>query len=177
MGLARRGTSMCGKQMQQSEKWLETVGKLRYTGLNRNAKEPAMAIELNIDPDTVRLFSQKARAIAENVDDTFEDGHEHDVEFDSESLSDSQAHEGLREEEGDNFTLLELRELIDDLNIDEAAELVAIVWIGRGDYEATDWDTAVTEARARAHGPTARYLLGMNMLADYIEEGLAAIDK
>ena len=136
-----------------------------------------MAIEMSLDPDTVRLFAQKARAIASNVDDTFEDGHEHDIEFDSESLSDPHAHEGLREEESEDLTSEELRELIDDLNVDEASELVAIVWIGRGDYEAADWDTAVTDARGRAQGPTARYLLGMSMLADYIEEGLAAIGR
>ncbi|MBB4301135.1 hypothetical protein GGD81_000150 [Rhodobium orientis] len=134
-----------------------------------------MAVELNIDPDTVRLFAQKARLIESSVDDSFEDGHEHDVEFDPESLSDSHAHEGLQEEEADNMTRDELKALIEDLNVDESAELVAIAWVGRGDYDVADWDNAVDMARGRAVGSTARYLLGMSMLADYLDEGLEAI--
>ncbi|PLX36555.1 MAG: hypothetical protein C0606_14865 [Hyphomicrobiales bacterium] len=136
-----------------------------------------MAVDITIDPDTVRLFAQKARAIASAVDDTFEDGHEHEVEFDTQNLSDTHAHEGLREEESENLTREELKELIDDLNVDEASELVAIVWIGRGDYDANDWESAVSDAAGRAQGSTSRYLLGMTMLADYIEEGLDAIGR
>lgn len=134
-----------------------------------------MAVELTIDPDTVRLFAQKARSIASAVDDSFEDGHEHDVEFNPESLSDSHSHEGLQEEESDDLTRDELKELIEDLNVDESAELVALAWIGRGDYDANDWRSVVDEARSRAVGSTARYVLGMSLLADYLEEGLDAI--
>jgi len=134
-----------------------------------------MAVELTIDPDTIRLFAQKARMIATAVDDAFEDGHEHEIEFNADSLSDTHSHEGLQEEETDDLTRDELKELIEDLNVDEAAELVAIAWIGRGDQDARDWDTVVEMARGRAVGSTARYLLGMSLLADYLEEGLEAI--
>ncbi len=134
-----------------------------------------MAVEMTIDPDTVRLFAQKARSIASAVADAFEDGHEHDVEFNTESLTDSRGHEGLQEEESDDLTRAELKELIEDLNVDESAELVALAWIGRGDYDANDWKTVVDEARSRAVGSTARYVLGMSLLADYLEEGLDAI--
>ena len=54
----------------------------------------------------------------------------------------------------------ELRELIGDLNVDEAAELVAIMWIGRGDYDAAEFAEAVAEARGRGNRRTAKYLLG-----------------
>ena len=134
-----------------------------------------MAVEMTIDPDTVRMFAQKARMIAAAVGDGFESGHEHDVEFDTESLSDSHGHEGLQEEESDDLTRNELKELIEDLNVDEAAELVAIAWIGRGDHDARDWSNVVDMARARAVGSTARYVLDMSLLPDYLEEGLEAI--
>jgi hypothetical protein len=62
--------------------------------------------------------------------------------------------------------------MISELNVDEARELVAIVWIGRGDFAASDWLTALEQAHERAQGPTARYLLGMPMLADYIDAGM-----
>lgn len=37
-----------------------------------------------------------------------------------------------------------------------------------------DWDEALAIAGDEAAGSTARYLMGMPLLADYLEEGLAA---
>ena len=54
----------------------------------------------------------------------------------------------------------ELVEFIKDLDVDEAAALVALAWIGRGDFEPEEWRTAVAEAKQRAEGPTWKYLLG-----------------
>jgi hypothetical protein len=48
---------------------------------------------------------------------------------------------------------------------------VALAWLGRGDYEAEDWAEALASARERAEGPTARYLMGIPLLGDYLEEG------
>ncbi len=129
---------------------------------------------LSIDPDTVRLFAMKARAISAAVNEDYDSGREHEIELDDQSR-DAHAHDGLAEEETQDLTAEELRELIGDLNVDEAAELVALMWIGRGDYEASEWSTAVAEARARDNGRTAKYLLGMPMLGDWLEEGLQAI--
>ena len=42
----------------------------------------------------------------------------------------------------------ELKELIDDLNVDEAADLVAITWVGRGDFEAAEFEQAQRERRS-----------------------------
>jgi hypothetical protein len=67
----------------------------------------------------------------------------------------------------------ELRGFIGALNEDEQIDLVALVWLGRGDGTASDWDELRAEA-ARAHNTrTASYLLGIPLLADYLEEGLA----
>lgn len=135
-----------------------------------------MAVDMTLDPDTVRMFVRKARLAGAVNDDTFEDGHEGDVEFDAETLTQAHHHEGLVEEEDDDMSAEELVELIDDLNVDEAAELVAIAWIGRGDFEAGEFATAIREAEARAAGPTSKYLIGMPMLADYLEAGLDALE-
>jgi hypothetical protein len=75
----------------------------------------------------------------------------------------------------DDPTYEELKSFIDNLNEDEQAELVALVWLGRGDYEGRDWSTALKEARARHTGSTADYLLGEPLLGDLIEEGLATL--
>ncbi len=131
-----------------------------------------MAVDLSIDPDTIRHYILKARAISADLSDDYKDGSEHAAELDPTSLTNRHSHEGLQEEESEDLTAVELTELIDDLNIDEATELVAIAWIGRGDFDAGDWDEAVRQARERAVGPTSRYLLGMPLLGDFLEGGL-----
>jgi Protein of unknown function (DUF3775) len=41
----------------------------------------------------------------------------------------------------------ELIEFLKELDVDEAAALVALTWIGRGDYDADDWQDAVKAAQ------------------------------
>jgi hypothetical protein len=130
--------------------------------------------DLAIDPDTVRLFVLKAKAISAALNSDYEAGGEHEIELDDQSR-DAHHHDGLAEEEEEDLTETELRALIEDLNVDEAAELIAIMWIGRGDFEASEWSEAVVEARLRGNKRTSTYLLGMPMLGDWLEEGLEAI--
>lgn len=132
--------------------------------------------DLTIGPETVRLFIAKANALESGVSDDYEAGHEHEVEFDEQSLG-NHSHDALVEEEEENLTAEELRELIDDLNVDETAELIALVWVGRGDYGPEQWKEAVEEAgnrQSRKHKASA-YLLGMPLLGEYLESGLEAI--
>jgi hypothetical protein len=135
-----------------------------------------MAVDLTIDPDTVRHYAQKARAI--NALEASDADEEDRLEAELDAAANPPAHhqEGLAEEESGDMTRQELTELINDLNTDEAIELVALVWIGRSDFEVAEWHTAKQEARQRAVGPTSSYLLGMPLLADYLEEGLNALD-
>jgi hypothetical protein len=79
------------------------------------------------------------------------------------------------EDEADNPTQQELRAAITSLNADARAELVALSWLGRGDYEADEWEQALKEARERAQGSTTRYLMGAPLLGDYLEEGAAKL--
>jgi hypothetical protein len=80
------------------------------------------------------------------------------------------------EDYGDDPTADELRAAIGALNVEQRAELVALAWLGRGDFDRADWSDAKTEATDRGTGDTATYLMGMPMLGDYLEEGLAAFD-
>jgi hypothetical protein len=130
--------------------------------------------DLTIDPETVRQFVLKARAISAALNDDYDAGHEHEVELDDQSR-DRHAHDGLAEEEEQNLTASELRALIEDLNVDEAADLLAIMFIGRGDFDAREWDQAVAEARPRINKRVSTYLLGMPMLGEWLEEGLEKI--
>lgn len=77
------------------------------------------------------------------------------------------------EDHVDDPVMDELKSVIDDLNVDEQIDLVALVWLGRGDGDVETWEELRAEA-ARAHNNrTAGYLLGIPLLADYIEEGMA----
>ena len=63
------------------------------------------------------------------------------------------------------------------LNVDEQIDLVALMWLGRGDGDLDNWRDLRAEA-ARAHNNrTASYLIGTPMLADYLEEALSQFGK
>lgn len=138
----------------------------------QNSGQPEF--DLTIDPETVRLFVLKARAISAALNDDYDAGHEHEVELDDQSR-DRHSHDGLAEEEEENLTASELRALIEDLNVDEAADLLAITFIGRGDFEPDEWEQAVSEARPRINKRLATYFLSMPMLGEWLEEGLEKI--
>jgi hypothetical protein len=79
---------------------------------------------------------------------------------------------------GDNHAVRrELVAFIRDLDVDEAAALVALAWIGRGDFDANDWKDAVAAANERREGPTWKYLLGMALLPDYLQDALDAFGR
>lgn len=71
----------------------------------------------------------------------------------------------------------QVREFIAGLNDDERHDLVAITWIGRGDFDAEDWAEARREARERETLSTADYLLGIPNLGDLLDEGLASLGR
>jgi hypothetical protein len=79
------------------------------------------------------------------------------------------------EDHEDDPVLEELTSVINALSEDEQIDLVALAWLGRDDFSASDWPT-VREEAARAHNErTAGYLLGMPLLGDFLEEGLSML--
>lgn len=75
------------------------------------------------------------------------------------------------EDERDNPVQRELRVAIRQLSEEAKATLVALAWLGRGDYDAAEWPEALATARERGEASTARYLIGMPLLGDYLEDG------
>ena len=65
--------------------------------------------------------------------------------------------------------------LLEAMDEDERADLVALVWIGRGDFEPEEWDDARRTAMQEATTPTGTYLKGSPHLADHLEAGLEAM--
>jgi hypothetical protein len=89
-----------------------------------------------------------------------------------ESLADDEAFERLTEYHGDP-SYIELRNLIEDLEPDQQRTLVALMWLGRGDYDLDDWDEALSYAAEADSVSTVDYLIATPLLADYLEEGLS----
>jgi len=69
----------------------------------------------------------------------------------------------------------ELTAIIADLAEDEQAEVIALALVGRGSYDASEWDEALAAAAGEVDDP-AEWLMGLGMLAAYLDAGLAAFD-
>jgi uncharacterized protein DUF3775 len=71
----------------------------------------------------------------------------------------------------------ELSTFIRGLNVDEQIDLVALMWLGRGDGDLDNWRDLRAEASRAHNNRTASYLIGTPMLADYLEEALSQFGK
>jgi Protein of unknown function (DUF3775) len=81
------------------------------------------------------------------------------------------------EEHADDPVVEEFTSFVDALSVDEQIDLVALAGLRRDGTGADDWPDVRREA-ARAHNKrTATYLLGMPMLADFLEEGLSLLGQ
>jgi len=94
---------------------------------------------------------------------------------DSDSNPSDDGESGILLDTPDNSTLEELHDAIDGLNTDEQEELLALIWIGRGDFDVSEWPAAMLQARESRTGTEADYLIGTPLLADYLEEAVAAL--
>jgi len=80
--------------------------------------------------------------------------------------------DSVLESRPDDSIEAELKDFIADLNVDEQASLVALMWIGRGTYDPDELEEAKATATAEKVNPTQDYLVGIPMLADFLEDGL-----
>jgi Protein of unknown function (DUF3775) len=77
------------------------------------------------------------------------------------------------EAQPDDPTLRELQAFIAALSEEEQTDLVALMWLGRGDGTLEDWLDLRDEAQQQHNNRTAAYLLGEPLLSDFLEEGLS----
>jgi len=123
-------------------------------------------VELNVNPQKVCFIIVKAREFDAKVDPAEADP--------GSNPSDDQDREIL-EDHADDPTLEELRGAIDNLDDDELVDVIALAWVGRGDFDRSEWLNARALARERHRHRSTRYLTGMPALGDYLEEGLAEL--
>jgi len=90
------------------------------------------------------------------------------------------ADDGMRavlEDHPDDPVFQELTAFINALVVDEQIDLVTLAWMGRGDGTIDDWTELRAEAERAHNNRTARYLLGLPLLADYLEAGLSEFGR
>ena len=128
--------------------------------MTRSAREP----QLGISSDTLGFIILKAREFDVKESDSNPD--------DSSGSTDDNNAEALADD-SDDPVREELLGAIRDLPQDERIQLVALAWLGRGTYDFSEWKTALETARSEHRKRTAEYLLGLPLLGDYLEDGLA----
>ncbi len=88
------------------------------------------------------------------------------------TVGDSADADTILESRPGDATEAELRSFIRNLNDDEKASLVAVMWVGRDSFSAEDVEEAIQTAKDEATTPTENYLLGVPHLAEHLEDGM-----
>lgn len=123
-------------------------------------------MELNVSLDEVCRIIVRAREYDAQVPAVDPD--------DSSNMADDEA-VGVLEDETNTSVEEELQSAIEDLAEDEQAELYALMLVGRGSYDASEWDEALETASGDV-SDIAEELMETPMLASLLETGLAAFD-
>jgi len=126
---------------------LETLCRLIIRARELEAQVPAL--DPDDDPD--------------NVDDLDDD----EGEDQALSVLQDELNTGVEEE---------MRATLDDLADDQLAETLALAWVGRGTYDASEWEDACAEANDIDPESRIDELLDMPLLASHLDAGLAAFD-
>jgi len=129
-------------------------------------RESPSPVEINISPEKVCYIIVKAREFDAKVEP---------VEPNPASNPSDDSSREILEDYSSDPTFQELQEAVVDLNDDEVVDLIAIAWVGRGDFDRTDFAGARSLAMERHRPNSAPYLIGIPNLGDCLEEGLAEL--
>ncbi|WP_432470431.1 DUF3775 domain-containing protein [Amphritea sp. HPY] len=119
---------------------------------------------LNLNPETVCAFIEKARE--------FHAKEEVVIPDEADSPAEDWARQILAAHSGD-MTYMDAKSIVDDLELDQQAALIALLWLGRGDYEFSEWEQSLADAEETHSEDIAGYLLSKPLLPVYLEEALS----
>ena len=125
-------------------------------------------MELTVSLETICRLIVRARELEAQVPAIEND--------DEEDPTDSDDPMAVLEDEANEAVEEEVRSLLEDLADDEVAEVLALALVGRGTFDASEWDEALEEANEEDADSIVEQLLDMPMLAGYLDAGLAAFD-
>ena len=130
--------------------------------MSQTASDPL--VELGVSVDTVRALIDLARDIQGKSASTL---------FDDEEADPDEVELDVIEDRGSDPAELEFQTLIEDLSEDAQSDLVALMWLGRGDG---DWPDLRIMAAERRETPTFSYLGATPLVAEYLAAGLSALE-
>lgn len=148
--MAKQMTKQMAKQQDQAKKSADQSDEDRLT----------------ISPEKVCFIIIKAREF---------DAKEEVSEPDPGSNPSDDKDVEILEDYTDDPMVEEITSLVNSLSVDEQVDLVTLMWLGRDDYTAADWDSVREEAASAHNNRTAEYLLGTPNLGDLLEEGLSML--
>jgi hypothetical protein len=122
---------------------------------------------LAISPDKVCFIVIKARAFDAKVAPDIEEPGDTPADDDPRSVLMDYA---------DDPTYQELQTFLKGLTQEELANVLALMWIGRGDYSKDDWDDIIAEAEETVDARTVDVLIATPLIGDFLEDALAQFD-
>jgi hypothetical protein len=118
---------------------------------------------LGIDPDKVCYLITLARQFQVKVEP---------VEVDPGSNMADDGFREILEDYANDPVVIEMRQFLAALNEEEYRNLLALLWVGRGDYDVDEWKDALEEAEGLREERGPDYLIGTPLLSDYLKDGL-----
>ena len=129
--------------------------------------------ELRISTEKVCAFIEAAREVAGKVASTSGDRTTTGDDSKLETIVDEPGQD-LYEGDGRRRQMVEF---VAGLNVEEQTDLLALIWLGRGDYDIAEWDDALEEAEARIAARDPDYMIGDSSLPEYLGDGLDAFGR
>ncbi len=125
--------------------------------------------ELGINPEKVCDFIEAAREVA---------GLEPSTAGDATTTGDDSALTTLEEPmDGMDPRRREMIEFVAGLDVEEQANLLALIMLGRGDYDIAEWADALAAAGDLIDDRSADFMIGDGALPAYLLAGLEAFGE
>lgn len=123
--------------------------------------------EIDLNRETIQFLIDRAREFHTRDDVTFDEEPEIDDDDWSQQVASFVSDPYYQE----------IKTTIEDLEPDQQVTLVALMWIGRGDFSLDELDDALKEAEDNWNPATADYLIGTPMLSDYLAEAIDQLES
>ncbi len=120
--------------------------------------------ELALSSDDAFFILMKAREFDEKTPDS-------DPDSGSDAVDDGAV--DTLEDKPDDAVQAELDAAIKALSDDAMHDLIALIWVGRGDFTLADWPEARAAARDIGRERAPRYVRGIPLVSDYLDEALS----
>ena len=125
-------------------------------------------MELSVSLETICRIIVRARELEAQVPEVADEQDEEPLDADDAfAVMDDDTNTAVEEE---------IVTILDDLADDQIIEVLALAWVGRGTYDASEWDDALDAAKDSDSEAPVDQLMEMPMLAGYLDAGLAAFD-